>query len=70
VFAFYNPILLGCFDTASLVNDSFGMKEIFHVEFPPPLSLRRILILQLNWFSTKLANDSMLRLVSALVGRR
>jgi len=69
VFAFYNPILLGCFDTTSLVNDSFGMKEIFHVEFPS-LSLRRILILQLNWFSTKLAKDSMLRLVSALVGRR
>ena len=69
MFAFYNPILLGCFDTASLVNDSFDMKEIFHVEFPS-LSLRRILILQLNWFSTKLANDSMLHLVSALVGRR
>jgi len=69
VFALYNPILLKCFDIASLVNDSFGMKEIFHVEFPP-LSLRRILILQLNWFSTKLANDSMLRLVLALVGRR
>jgi len=69
VFAFYNPILLGCFDKASLVNDSFSMKEIFHVEFPP-LSLHRILILQLNWFSTKLANDSMLRLMSALVEMR
>jgi len=48
---------------------SLAWKKIFHVEFPP-LSLRRILILWLNWFSTKLAKDSMLRLVSALVGRR
>jgi hypothetical protein len=69
VFAFYNPILLRCFDTAGLVNDFFGMKEIFHVKFPS-LSLRRILVLQLNWFSTKLTKDSILRLVSALVGRR
>ena len=55
MFVFYNPILLGCFDIASLVNDSLGMKEIFHVEFPHEI---------------KLAKDFILRFVSAVVGRR
>jgi serine kinase of HPr protein (carbohydrate metabolism regulator) len=60
--------LLRCFDTSSLVNDAFGMEELFHVKFPPIITAQNFNpVVELVFY---VAKDSMLCLVSALVERR